>query len=168
MAAHTAARKPGIGDFDFLVGTWDVTNRRLLSPLTGSDEWEEFPATTVCHGIAFAGAANVDEITFPTKGFSGLTLRLFDPVGEQWSLNWANSSTGRLFPPVVGRFDSEGRGEFHGDDHHEGTPVVCRFLWSGVTAVSARWEQAFSADGGRTWETNWTMDFRRRPDAEAV
>ncbi|MEU9477952.1 hypothetical protein [Streptomyces sp. NPDC048191] len=165
--SNAATRRPGAGDFDFLVGTWDVTNRRLVTPLTGGSEWDEFPGTTVCHGTLFGGAANLDEISFPTKGVTGLTLRLFDPVRAQWSLNWVSSRTGLLQPPVVGRFDADGRGEFHGDDTHDGTPVRCRFVWSHITRASAHWEQAFSADGGLTWETNWTMDFRRSGQAPA-
>ncbi|MCX5269470.1 hypothetical protein [Streptomyces sp. NBC_00199] len=157
----------GIGDFDFLVGTWAVTNRRLRAPLTGTTEWDEFPATAVCHGTLFDGAANLDEISFPTKGFSGLTLRLFDTARAQWSLNWVNSRTGLLQPPVVGGFHDDGHGEFHGEDTHEGTPVLCRFIWSQITSVSAHWEQAFSTDRGRSWETNWTMAFRRTGKSSA-
>ncbi|MFD1660385.1 hypothetical protein ACFSL4_19785 [Streptomyces caeni] len=156
-----SGHRPGIGDFDFLVGTWDVANRRLVAPLTGGGEWDEFPGTAVCHGTLFGGAANLDEIAFPAKGFSGLTLRLFDPVREEWSLNWVSSRTGLLQPPVHGRFGDDGRGEFHGDDTHDGTPVRCRFIWSGITSASAYWEQAFSTDGGASWETNWTMELRR-------
>ncbi|WP_031165359.1 hypothetical protein [Streptosporangium roseum] len=148
-----------MSDFDFLFGAWTVTNRRLVRPLTGSTEWDEFPATSVARPV-FGGAANVDEITFPTKGFSGFTLRLFDVEREEWSLYWASSRTGTLFPPVVGRF-AGGRGEFYGDDTHEGTPVRARFIWSEITAVSARWEQAFSVDGEKTWETNWIMELAR-------
>ncbi|GAB2950431.1 hypothetical protein GCM10027280_43620 [Micromonospora polyrhachis] len=158
-------RQPGVGDFDFLVGSWEVTNRRLVRPLTGSTEWDEFPATAVCHAPLFGGAANLDEITFHTKGFTGLTLRLFDPELREWSLNWVNSRTGRLTPPVVGRFDADGAGEFYGDDTHEGIPIRCRFTWSGITRTSAHWEQAFSTDGGHSWETNWTMALTRTGEA---
>jgi hypothetical protein len=113
-----------MNDFDFLVGEWTIANRRLRERLIGSDDWEEFESTSVVHGL-FDGAANVDEITFPTKSFKGLTLRLFDPEREEWSLYWANSQTGVLFPPVVGRFN-DGRGEFYGDDVEGGTPVRVR------------------------------------------
>src|SRR6266511_141000 len=97
-----------MNDFDFLVGEWTITNRRLRERLVGSDDWEEFASTSVVHNL-FDGAANVDEITFPSKGFKGLTLRLFDPEREEWSLYWANSQTGVLFPPVVGRFRGRAR-----------------------------------------------------------
>jgi hypothetical protein len=148
-----------MGDFDFLEGTWRVANRRLAARLVGSTEWEEFEGTAVCRRF-FDGAGSVDEIAFPTKGFSGASFRLFDPARREWSIYWANSRTGLLEPPVVGRF-RDGTGEFYGDDVHDGTPVRVRFFWSGITATSARWEQAFSTDGGETWETNWVMDLAR-------
>lgn len=149
-----------MNDFDFLTGTWDVANTWRTDFLDENSPWEEFPAVSRA-SRHFGGAANVDEIEFPTKGFSGLTVRLYDPVREQWSLYWASKRTGTLFPPVTGRFDGD-RGEFHGDDTHDGKQVRVRFVWSGVSEDSARWEQAFSVDGGRTWVTNWIMRLTRR------
>lgn len=152
--------RTGIGAFDFLVGRWTVANRRLREPLSGRTEWDEFPGTIVCHAPLFDGAANLDEITFPTLGSRGLTLRLFDPQREEWSLNWVSSRTGTLSPPVVGRFAPDGTGAFVGDDILDGRRVRCRFLWSGISATTARWEQAYSTDGAG-WETNWIMDMTR-------
>jgi len=151
-----------MNDFDFLTGTWDVRNRWRTDFLDQTSEWEEFPAVSRA-SRHFDGAANFDEIDFPTKGFTGLTLRLYDPERGQWSLYWASKRTGKLFPPVTGRF-TDGRGEFRGNDVHDGKDVLVRFIWSGVTAGSARWEQAFSDDDGQTWVTNWIMDLTRRPD----
>jgi hypothetical protein len=89
-----------------------------------------------------------------------LTLRLFDPEREEWSLYWASSRDGRLQPPVIGRF-ADGVGTFFSRETFNGTDITVRFVWSHITANSARWEQAFSADGGKTWETNWIMEFTR-------
>jgi len=147
-------------DFDFLFGSWDIANSKLKDRLVGSTQWLEFPGTSVCWGL-FGGAANIDEITFPTENVSGLTLRLFDQQREEWSLYWASSATGVLFPPVVGRF-SGGTGLFYGDDTQDGTPVRVRYIWSRITPSSARWEQAFSVDQEKTWETNWVMELARR------
>ncbi|MET9850015.1 hypothetical protein [Streptomyces ossamyceticus] len=149
----------GPHDFDFFHGEWEVRHRRRTDFLDPDSDWEEFPATSRCLPL-FEGAANIDEIDMPHLGSKGLTLRLFDPEARVWSLNWSSSRSGRLFPPVVGRFEG-GRGEFHEDDTHDGEDVRVRFVWSGVSATAARWEQAFSLDGGQTWLTNWTMEFRR-------
>lgn len=151
-----------MNDFDFLVGSWDVANRRRTDFLDADSPWEEFPA--VSHiSRHFGGGASFDEIDFPTKGSGGLTLRLFDREREEWSLYWASGRTGTLFPPVVGRFDGD-RGVFEGEDAHDGKDVRVRYVWSGTAPGAApRWEQAFSLDDGATWLDNWTMDFARRP-----
>ncbi|WP_432190168.1 hypothetical protein [Streptomyces sp. Tue6028] len=148
-------------DFDFLLGDWDVHNRRLTDFLDPDGGWEEFPATSHCRSL-FDGAADIDEIDVPDLGWKGLTLRLFDPETRRWSLHWSSSRSGRLFPPVYGRFGPDGRGEFFGDDTHDGKDVRVHFVWSGISATTARWEQAFSVDGERTWMTNWVMEFTRR------
>ena len=149
-----------MNDFDFLAGTWDVANRWRSDFLDETSAWEEFPAISRATRH-FDGAASFDEITFPTKGFAGLTLRLYDPAAGQWSLYWASKRTGTLFPPVTGRF-TDGVGEFYGEDTYQGTPVRVRFLWSGITGDAVHWEQAFSADDGHTWLTNWHMYLTRR------
>jgi hypothetical protein len=153
-----AATIDGARAFDFLHGSWNVANYKLVRRLAGSSDWDEFPGTAVCRGF-FDGAANIDQIDFPTLGFTGITLRLFDPAREQWSLYWANSRDGLLQPPVVGRF-ANGRGDFYGDDTNDGRPIRVHYLWSEITPQSARWQQAFSLDG-ESWETNWIMQFTR-------
>ncbi|MEV0219729.1 hypothetical protein [Streptomyces sp. NPDC050704] len=148
-------------DFDFLVGEWNIANRRRTDFLDPDSAWEEFPATHRCWSL-FDGAANIDEMDVPAQGraqgWKGLTLRLFDRDTDQWALNWSSSRSGRLFPPVIGQF-ADGRGEFYGDDTHDGKDVRVRYVWSGISESTARWEQAFSVDGEKTWLTNWIMEF---------
>jgi hypothetical protein len=146
-------------DFDFFHGAWDVRHRRRTDFLDPDSDWTEFPGTSRCLPL-FDGTANLDEVDMPRLSAKGATLRLFDPETERWSLNWASSISGTLFPPVFGRFE-DGRGAFYGDDTHDGKAVLVRFVWSGISATSARWEQAFSVDGGDTWLTNWIMEFTR-------
>ncbi|MFI7600869.1 hypothetical protein [Actinoplanes sp. NPDC049681] len=148
-----------MNDFDFLTGSWNISNHRLGTLFAGSNEWDTFPGTSTCRPI-FCGGGNTEEITFPTLGSQGFTLRLFDIEREEWSIYWASSRTGLLYPPVVGRF-ADGRGDFYGDDTHDGRPIKAHFIWSDITPTSARWEQEFSADGGKTWESNWVMEFTR-------
>ncbi|MEK8105825.1 hypothetical protein NKG94_13030 [Micromonospora sp. M12] len=118
------------------------------------------PGVSVAHGF-FAGGGHFDEITFPTKGSAGATVRIFNPARQEWSIYWMSSDSGELgLPPMVGRF-VDGVGHFYADDQHEGRPVRCRFIWSDISATTARWEQAFSVDGEQTWETNWIMTFTK-------
>ncbi len=99
---------------------------------------------------------NLDQMAVPELGFTGMTLRLYDPGTRLWSIYWCDTRSFRLFPPMVGRF-TDGRGEFYGDDVEGGVPVRVRFLWTG--GEEPRWEQAMSRDDGETWEVNWVMRF---------
>jgi hypothetical protein len=149
-----------VHDFDFLVGKFDSVHRRLVKPLTGRDEWDEFPGRTVARPL-FGGTANMDEIEFPTRGWGGATIRLYNEATDEWSLHWISSRRTDIDHPMIGRFDDTGRGEFYADDTYDGQSIKVRYLWLNVHADGARWEQAFSIDDGATWETNWEMDFTR-------
>jgi hypothetical protein len=165
MAAHVGESvQSSARDFDFLMGDWKVRNRRLKARLAGSEEWEEFDATSVARPI-LGGLGNEDVfLTDHEGGFIGMSFRFFDPEKRRWSIYWADSRrSGELDPPVFGTL-SEDRGVFHGKDVFEGRPILVRFIWSGITTPTPRWEQAFSDDGGATWETNWIMDFSPDPD----
>ena len=148
-----------MSDFEFLYGQWSVRNRRLRELFAGSDDWYEFDGVAAARPL-LGGVGKVDEMHCPSEGFSGATVRLQDQATGDWSIYWADSTTGRLFPPVVGRF-ADGRGEFYGDDTVGGRAIRAHFTWSHITADSARWQQEFSADGGETWECNWVMEFTR-------
>lgn len=152
----------GERDFDFLFGSWNVRNHRLKFPLRGSDEWYDFETT--CHARpVWGGKANVDEFNgeTPLGRFEGLTLRLYDRESGRWSLYWAASQTGLVPFPNVGAFTDRGVGEFFSNETFEGKPIICRYRWTKQYRDGCRWEQAFTADGGRVWETNWIMDFSR-------
>jgi hypothetical protein len=146
-------------DFDFYVGTWTIHNRRLRKALAGCTEWYEFEATSLARPV-LAGIGNLDEFEAPSEGISGLTLRLFDPTRDEWSLYWAGARGGPLGDPQVGRIEGD-RGEFYAGDVFEGRSIRVVYVWSEITPTSARWEQAFSLDDGETWETNWTMESTR-------
>ena len=155
-------------DFDFLIGSWTTRQRRLKNRLQGSDEWEAFEATSTVQRLP-GGVANFDTLVAEgwRPGWVGMSLRVFNPVTGLWSIHWLTNegggidpASGRFEPPVVGRFDGD-EGIFEGDDAFEGRPIRVRFRWLRQGPDAARWEQAFSADGGHTWEVNWVMDFER-------
>src|ERR1700722_2008660 len=161
---QTPSARDGQRDFDFEIGTWKTQLRRLLHPLTGSTTWVEYEGTTVVSKI-WDGRANIVEFEAdgPQGHFEGLSLRLYNPQSHQWRLNFANSSDGILSQPTVGEFN-HGRGEFYDQETVNGRAVYVRFVISGITANSCRFEQAFSADGGKTWEVNWTATDTRVKD----
>ena len=150
----------GAHDFDFWMGSWKVHNRRLRERLKGSTTWDEFEATSVTRPL-LRGVGNEDEFrTDFAGGFVGMSFRFFDRATQKWAIYWADSRRGVLEPPVYGSF-ADGQGVFLGTDTLEGRPIQVRFIWSRLKTPTPRWEQAFSEDGGQTWETNWVMDMTR-------
>ena len=155
--------RDGQHDFDFFFGKWNGHQRRLRERLVGCTEWEEFDSTTDARPI-LDGIGNVDEVVMQRESgvFRGFTVRMYDPATQEWRIYWGTGAGGALGAPMIGRFDENGRGEFYdfepfADKGH----IFSRFIWTVTGADTCRWEQAFSADGGSTWETNWTMDFTR-------
>jgi hypothetical protein len=155
-------------DFDFLLGHWQVRNRRLQQRLQGNDDWEEFDARAHNQRLP-AGIGNTDDFIPDCwrPGYVGMSLRVFNPQTGLWSIYWLDNQDGGLHPsgvlrnPVVGKF-SDGVGVFEGHDELDGRQIRVRYIWSDIGPDSARWQQAMSADGGATWELNWTMLFERR------
>ena len=149
----------GRHDFNFITGRWLVSNRRLRRPLEGCTDWENFEAVQD-GALLLGGVGNMNDLVTGDKQTIGMALRFFNPQTRLWSIYWVSQDNGLLQPPVTGSF-AGGVGRFEGNDSHEGRPVRVRFTWSGITPSRARWEQAFSEDGGRHWETNWVMSLSR-------
>jgi hypothetical protein len=153
--------KSGQHDFDFEIGKWKTVLKVLKSPLSGSSTWIEYEGTTnviaVCDGrsnlVELKAKGSAGEIT-------GVSLRLFNPKTNQWSLNFANIKDGNLAIPSIGSFEN-GRGEFFNEDTFNGMKILVRFVISAITPNSCHFEQAFSNDNGKTWEINWIADDTR-------
>ena len=158
-AEDLAAPTGDVHDFDYHVGTWTAIQRKLRKRWTDHPEWDEFPSRTT-YVQYLGGGASVDQTDFPTRGFSGLTLRVFDPVRRQWFIYWINSRSPEVGTPMIGGYQGN-RGLFYGDDTVDGIAIKVRFIRTKMPPDKERWEQAFSRDGGSNWETNWTADFTR-------
>jgi hypothetical protein len=159
-APMTCAKSPdpardGQRDFDFEHGDWKTELKVLESPLSGTANWLQFQGTSRVSQV-LGGRANLVEleVTGPTGRIEGLSLRLYDPKARQWSLHFANIRSGVLTTPVIGAF-ADGCGEFYGTDTVDGRSILVRFVIKPLSRDIARFEQAYSADGGRTWEVNW-------------
>ncbi len=149
-------------DFDFLVGSWAVQHRRLKHRLAQSKEWETFSGTCKTW-LVLGGQGDVDDnvLQTPAGTYRAVTLRSFDPATKSWSIWWLDSRhPHELDPPVIGSF-GDGTGTLFTKNTFNGRPIIVRYIWSDITPNSAKWQQAFSDDGGTTWETNWVMEFHR-------
>jgi hypothetical protein len=159
-----AAAHDGRHNFDFEVGTWKAHVRKLLHPLTGSREWDDFDGMVVTRSLPMLEGWNESEmkVDSPTTHthIEILAVRLYNPTSQQWSIYGSSIKTGMFDPPQIGQFNNK-RGEFYAQDTIQGRAVYIRFVWQDVSPASTHFEQAFSADGGKTWETNWIYDGTR-------
>jgi hypothetical protein len=167
-SAPSVKTAEALHDFDFFHGSWKVHNHRMVGRLVNSQKWEDFEAVVECHDFP-GGVGNEDSyITDFWPGFTGISVRFFNRSTQKWAIYWASNKTGVLEPPVLGSFDAGGVGIFEGDDVEAGKPVRVRYTWSRTRTTTPRWEQAYSADAGKTWETNWVMDFERTAAAKGA
>ena len=152
-SAQTAA--DGRHDFDWEFGVWKTHVKRRTHPLSGSQDWVEYDGTTTVSKI-WNGRANLVEldVTGPAGHLEALSLRLYNPEARQWSLNFSNVNGGTMAIPTVGEFKN-GRGEFYSQETLGARSILVRFVISEFSRESAHFEQSFSDDGGKTWETNW-------------
>jgi hypothetical protein len=153
----------GLHAFAFQNGEWRVRHRKLRQRLANCDQWDEFEGTCRAWEL-LGGAGNVDDhwIGDPAGPYAAATVRRLEPDGW-WSIWWVDSRRSGLDSPMQGSFEHD-VGTFYGKDEFNGTPIEVRFIWSWPTRDKPRWEQAFSADGRETWETNWIMDFEPVPE----
>jgi hypothetical protein len=155
-ASLQPAKRDGQHDFDWDMGTWKTHQRRLLHPLTGSTSWVEYQGTDVVRKIWDGANQGLVEADGPAGHLEIFTLRLYDPQAQQWNIYFTNPASGTLSPPSVGEFKN-GRGEFYDQETYNGKSILVRFSVSDITPNSCHFEQAFSPDGGRTWEVNFIV-----------
>ena len=160
MTHSTSEAAPA--DFDFMIGDWQVRHRRLNARLTGCADWTEFSGTSSTWKI-LGGFGNVEDnvLHFPDGEVRAAAFRSFDMRSQAWAIWWLDGRAPHaLDVPVVGRFSGQ-IGLFFANDTLDGKPITVRFTWDANPGGNPRWEQAFSGDGGKTWETNWIMVFAR-------
>ncbi|MCE9659717.1 MAG: hypothetical protein K8R60_14240 [Burkholderiales bacterium] len=157
--AQAAAKAPAAtgkpGDFDFLSGHWKIRHRQLKN-----GAWDAFEGEATVHGL-LAGVASVEELRIPSRGFSGMGLRLLDLEKKLWADYWVNAKSGVLVPPPSWGSFVDGVGIWDADDTEGSVPVIYRGVWDQITPSSCRWHQASSRDDGRTWQESWVMHWTR-------
>ena len=159
--AAAAEAPDGRHAFDFEFGSWTMHLKRLVKPLSGSHDWVEYDGSSIVHPI-WGGAANVGEIDIagPAGRIQGMSVRVYNPAADQWGLSFASARGGTLGLPMIGGFRN-GRGEFYDQETFNDRAIFVRFIFSDITPTTFKLEQAFSDDGGKTWEANWIATFKK-------
>ncbi len=145
------------GDFDFLSGNWKIRHQRLKD-----GQWDAFEGEATVHGL-LGGIASVEELRIPSRGMSGMGMRVLDVERKRWADYWVNSQSGIVAPaPAWGSF-VDGVGHWDSTEVDDGKAVIVRGTWDQITPHACQWRQARSEDEGRTWQENWRMQWRRVP-----
>ena len=150
-------------DFDFMIGDWKVHHRRLNSRLTACIDWTEFTGTSSTRKI-LGGFGNVEDnvLHFPDGEVKAAAFRSYNEETQQWAIWWLDRrAPHNLDVPVVGQFCGT-VGTFYAQETFNGKPITIRFIWQANLCQNPIWEQAFSEDGGKSWEVNWIMEFARQ------
>ena len=140
---------PESREFDFWLGEWDLTytnegkvqhsRNRITKILDGCVILEEF---TGAPGIALDG-----------RSFS-----MYDTLTKKWKQTWVdNNGTYLDFNAAI--FD--GNKAFVREVEKEGKRIAQRMLFTNVTPASLKWLWQRSDDGGKTWSTQWEIDYKR-------
>ncbi len=153
---NRSASRDGRHDFDWDIGMWKTHQKRLLHPLTGSTTWVDYQGTDVVRRIWDGANEGLIKAQGPAGRLEIYTLRVYNPEAHQWNIYSTNPTTGVLGPPAVGEFKN-GRGEFYDQETYNGRAILVRFAVFDITPDLCRFEQAFSADGGKTWEPNFMV-----------
>lgn len=126
----------------------------------------EFPARLRGGRQLLGGLANLEWYLTEVNGepFEGVSLRLFNPASEEWTIYWMDDRGAALVEQVVGSFiERDGERVFvgYGTETYLGDEVRMRFVWAGIGSDTSRWEQAYWDEEHGDWETNWVMEFTR-------
>jgi hypothetical protein len=148
-------------DFDWQFGHWNIHMRRMLHPLSDAESWTTYDGRADAMKL-WDGRANLVQIAAkgPAGSLQFLALRLYQPQSHQWALYFAHAGSDIVSSPMYGGF-KDGRGEFYDVESLAGRSILARFVFDSIETGSTRDEQAFSEDGGRTWEVNWTNHLTR-------
>ena len=158
------ALRDGRHDFDWDYGTWKTHQKRRLHPLTGSTTWVEYSGTDVVRKIWDGANSGTIEADGPAGHLEIFSVRLYNPDSHQWSVDFTNSATGAFSQPLFGEF-KDGRADLYDQEPYNGRMIMVRFSVFDITATTCHFEQAFSDDGGKTWETNFIVDEELVKDA---
>ena len=164
LLAGPAPQHDGGHDFDFIIGDWKAHVRRLPERLVGSNQWIEYDGISN-HKKLLDSNSNFEEFEVwsadKSQHLKAQTLRLYDPESRQWRIYLVDVDKGTLgLPPVVGQFKGK-VGEFYDQEEWKGRAVIVRYQWTDISPHAAKMEQAFSTDGGKSWEVNWICELSR-------
>jgi len=157
-AATSSCAGPEAAAFDFTVGRWRGTERRINGRDTTVSASALVEVTTLAGGCALLEQLTVGDSV--SGGFRGVLLRGYDRAGSRWMYTFVSNF--QHFLVWEGRLE-EGRWWFYRQGA-SGDSLQSRLSWAPV-AGGVRETGQESADGGRTWRVVTIIDHTPLPEA---
>jgi hypothetical protein len=166
-ASATNTERDGQHDFDFELGTCKSHISRRLHPLTGSTTWVKMEAIVVVRKVEWRRQSDGARVRQPDR-----SLRRIEPAPLQspipsMELQFFQHNDGTMAQPLIGEFKN-GRGEFIDQEPFNGKTILVRQVFTDITPDSHHFEQAFSDDGGKTWEPNFIATLTRTKRVKVI
>jgi hypothetical protein len=147
----------GVGDFDFLTGTWKIRHRRLKDG--NKYEWQSFESSATVHRV-LNGMGSIEELRKADGSDMGMGVRVWLPQEMKWADHWTSAANGVVNPAQKGEF-IDGEGVFMSEEEVDGVKWLYRGVWDKIAPKSCRWHQSASKDGGKSWEWSWWMEWTK-------
>ena len=148
----------GVGDFDFLIGDWNIRHKRLKDGT--KDIWQCFDSSATVHPV-LGRMGSIEELRKPDGSYLGMAVRVWLPELEKWADHWTSAVNGVVNAPQFGSF-IDGEGVFISEEKVDGVKLQYRGVWDRITLDSCRWHQSASKDDGKSWDWNWWMEWTRQ------
>lgn len=138
--------------FDFWVGEWDLT-------------WPGDKPNEVAHGTnsikrIMDGCVVQENFSAGESGhLRGTSVSMFDLNSGKWKQTWVDNEGGYL--DFVGEY-KEGQMILQREAIRGGTKILQRMVFKNITANEMDWSWEASSDGGKTWQVNWPIHYKRR------
>jgi hypothetical protein len=149
LGQKTGCDSPESHQFDFWLGDWELAYRE-----DGQEAHSRNRVTRILDGCAileeFSGAPGVK--------LDGRSVSTFDRATSQWKQTWVDNS-GSYLDFTGGMAD--GRMVLSRRVEREGKAFLQRMVFQDIERERLKWLWQRSDDGGRTWSTQWEIDYRR-------
>ncbi len=151
-AANPCAAQPQQKQFDFWLGEWDLT-------------WPGEKAGETGHGtnsIKLIMDGCVVEENFSggeSMHLRGTSVSTFNVQSDRWKQTWVDNEGGYL--DFTGEL-KDGQMILQREAMRNGAKILQRMVWKNITATEFDWSWEASQDGGKTWQVNWPIHYKRK------
>ena len=137
--------------FDFWVGEWNLT-------WPGDKQGEVVRGTNIIKRILDGCVVQENFSGGDSMHLRGMSLSTYDLKSNHWKQTWVDNENGYL--DFVGDF-SNGQMILQRDALRNGERILQRMVWKNISANELDWSWESSTDGGKTWQVNWPIHYKR-------